>query len=149
MSGRRSILRQSFRRTRREGGQAYVEFAFVLPLLMVIVLGIIQFGNAFRTYITLTDAVRVGARQAAISRSIQPDSDRVPLIEQKIKSAAASLDPNKLVITVDPHDPTNGAQGWFASGDVTVRASYPFKINLLGLVVFDSRINSRTTERVE
>jgi Flp pilus assembly protein TadG len=134
---------------RREGGQAYVEFALVLPLLLLIVMGIIQFGNAFRTYITLTDAVRVGARQAAVARSIQPESDRIPLIEQKIKTSAASLDPNKLVISVDPHDPTNGATGWFASGDVTVRASYPFKINLLGIVVFDTTINSRTTERVE
>ncbi len=137
------------RLARRESGQAYVEFALILPLLLLIVMGIIQFGNAFRTYITLTDAVRVGARQAAVARSIQPESDRVPLIEQKIKSAAASLDPSKLVITVDPHDPVNNAQGWFASGDVTVRASYPFKINLFGIVVFDSTINSRTTERVE
>jgi Flp pilus assembly protein TadG len=135
-------------RARREDGQAYVEFAFVLPLLLLIVMGIIQFGNAFRTYITLTDAVRVGARQAAVSRSIDPESARVPLIESKIKSSAANLDPTKLNITVTAQD-AGGAPGWYASGDVTVRASYPFKINLFGIVVFDSTINSRTTERVE
>ena len=50
---------------------------------------------------------------------------------------------------VTPWDPVNNVEGWVASGDVTVRASYPLKINLLGLVVFDSTINSRTTERVE
>ena len=140
--------RRLARRTRRESGQAYVEFALVLPLLLLIVLGIIQFGNAFRTYITLTDAVRVGARQAAVSRSIDPESARVPLVEAKIKAAAASLDPSKLNITVTPKD-AGGAPGWYASGDVTVRASYPFKINILGMVVFNSTINSRTTERVE
>jgi Flp pilus assembly protein TadG len=149
MTTRRAMTRRAAVRARREGGQAYVEFALVLPLLLLIVMGIIQFGNAFRTYITLTDAVRVGARQAAVARSIQPESDRIPLVEQKIKDAAVSLDTSKLIISVDPHDPTNGAQGWFASGDVTVRASYPFKINLFGLVIFDSKINSRTTERVE
>ncbi len=136
------------RSEREQAGQAYVEFALILPLLLLLVMGIIQFGNAFRTYITLTDAVRVGARQAAISRSIDPESARVPLIESKIKSSAASLDTSKLVISVVPKD-VDGTAGWYPSGDVTVRASYPFKVNLFGIVIFDSKINSRTTERVE
>ena len=48
-----------------------------------------------------------------------------------------------------PVRPGDQPATWVASGDVTVRASYPFKINLFGIVVFDSTINSRTTERVE
>lgn len=136
-------------RARGEGGQAYVEFVLVLPVLLLLVLGIIQFGNAFRTYITLTDATRVGGRQGAVSRSIQPESARVPLIEQKMHAAAASLDPDEMTITVTPYDPVKGTNTWAPAGDITVRASYPFKINLFGLVIFDSKITSRTTERVE
>jgi Flp pilus assembly protein TadG len=134
--------------SRRDDGQAYVEFALILPILLLLVMGIIQFGNAFRTYITLTDATRVGGRQAAVSRSIQPDSTRVPLIEDKMHQAAASLNPDKMVISVVAQD-IDGTPGWYPSGNVTVRASYPFKINLFGLVIFDTTINSRTTERVE
>ncbi len=55
-------------RLRNEGGQAIVEFALVLPILMAILLGIIQFGIIFNNYITLTDATRAGARKAAVSR---------------------------------------------------------------------------------
>ena len=51
-----------------ESGQAFVEFALVLPLCSCILLGVIQFGNVFRDYIALADATRVGARQAAVSR---------------------------------------------------------------------------------
>ena len=137
------------RHARREDGQAYVEFALVLPILLLIVMGIVQFGIVFKDYIALTDSVRVGARQAAVSRSIVDPNQRVPLIEQKMKDAAGTLDTSKMVITVTPYDPVTNTATWAASGDVTVRASYPFKINLLGMVVFNSTINSRTTERVE
>lgn len=137
------------RRVGREEGQAYVEFAFVLPLLILIVMGIIQFGVVFKDYIALTDAVRVGARQGAVSRSITDPAQRVPLIIAKMNAAAGTLDTSKMSVVVTPWDPVNNVPGWVASGDVTVRASYPLKINLLGLVVFDSTINSRTTERVE
>lgn len=131
------------RRARREEGQAYVEFALVLPLLLLIVMGIIQFGTVFKDYIALTDAVRVGARQAAVSRSIQPPAARDGVIEQKIKAAAGTLDTSKLDIEIT-HD-----ADWTAASDVIVRARYPLKIDILGLVVFDSWMNSRTTERIE
>ena len=51
-------------------GQAMVEFAIVVPILLMLVLGIIQCGIPFNHSLTLTDAVRVGARQAAVSRTL-------------------------------------------------------------------------------
>ena len=136
-------------RARRDDGQAYVEFALILPVLLLVVMGIIQFGTAFKDYIALTDAVRVGARQGAVSRSIVDPTQRVPLVVAKTKGAAGTLDTSKMVITVKPWDPISNTEAWVPSGDVTVTASYPFKVNLFGIVVFDSTINSRTTERVE
>ena len=137
------------RRFAREDGQAYVEFAFVLPILLLVVMGIIQFGVVFKDYIALTDATRVGARQAAVSMSIADPNQRIPLIEAKMRDAAGTLDTDQMNVTVSLWDPVNSVEDWAAGGDVTVRASYPFKVNLFGLVVFDSTINSRTTERVE
>ncbi len=61
---------------KREDGQAMVEFAMVAPILLMLVLGIIQFGIVFNHYMTLTDAVRAGARQAAVSRTLpEPGGD--------------------------------------------------------------------------
>ena len=47
-------------------GQSLVEFALVLPILMFIVFGIIDFGLGIRSYISLTNATREGARFAAV-----------------------------------------------------------------------------------
>ena len=46
-----------------------VEFVIVAPLLVLLVFGIIQFGILLNNYVTLTDAVRAGARQASVSRT--------------------------------------------------------------------------------
>ena len=111
--------------------------------------GVIQFGNVFRDYIALTDATRVGARQAAVARSIQPEANRIPLVISKTQRAAVNLDKNQMTITVEPVKLDGVTPGWEQSGDVTVRATYPFKIDLFGMVVYDGRLQSRTTERVE
>ena len=62
--------RQRVRRSgsRNERGQALIEFALVLPVLMLIVLGIIKGGALYNNYLQLTDAVRSGDRQLAIER---------------------------------------------------------------------------------
>ncbi len=123
-----------------------VEFVIVAPILLLLVFGIIQFGILFNNYLTLTDAVRAGARQAAVSRTlpnqVQPAKDRVI-------AASANLRISDLDVTVTPYDPSKGTQSWVQGGDVTVIATYPYSISLLGLVVKSGRMTSQTTERVE
>jgi Flp pilus assembly protein TadG len=51
---------------RIEEGQNIVEFALLLPVLMWILMGIIQFGFIFAIYLTLNNAVREGARWGSI-----------------------------------------------------------------------------------
>ena len=62
-------MQQPKHNTRGEKGQTMVEFALILPILLVLMLGIAQFGITFNNYVTLTDAVRAGARKAAVSRN--------------------------------------------------------------------------------
>ncbi len=50
---------------RGESGQSVLEFALVLPVLLLILLGIIQFGAVFNSLITLNAAAREGARLMA------------------------------------------------------------------------------------
>lgn len=137
------------KRSRREGGQALVELALVLPIFLMLLLGIVQFGTVVRDYIALTDATRVGARQASVARSIQPESDSIPNVVARVQKAAVNLDPNKMTVTVTPVMVDGVTPGWEASGDVTVHTTYPFKVNLLGMVIFDGVLRSHTTERVE
>lgn len=142
-------MRNQPRRRSNESGQAFVELALVLPVLLLLLLGVIQFGNVFRDYIALTDATRVGARQAAVSRSIQPDTSRIPLVVAKVQRAAINLDTTQMTVTVTPVKVDGITPGWEESGDVTVNATYPFRINMFGLVLYNGLLKSRTVERVE
>jgi len=126
-----------------ESGQALVEFALVAPVLFLILFAIIQFGIAFMHSVALTDAVRAGARKAAVSRTA---ADPTAATANAVLGAATDLDKSTLQngLTVDP-----GASGWVAGGSVTVSAQYPYHVNILGIVVASGYLHSTTTERIE
>jgi Flp pilus assembly protein TadG len=63
LAGKRGVLRRLLRGRR---GQSLVEFSLVLPVLLIIVFGIVDFGMGLRSYISLTNATREGARFAAV-----------------------------------------------------------------------------------
>jgi len=124
---------------RSDRGQTMVEFAFVVPILCLLLFGIIQFGIVYHNYVTLTDATRVGARKAIVSGD---DPDPVGVTKAAVKKSAVNLDHAKLAIQVT-------SAGWATGDDVTVEASYPYEINLFGLPVTKGQLTSTTTERVE
>jgi Flp pilus assembly protein TadG len=124
---------------RNEQGQTMTEFALVLPVLALILFAVIQFGIVFNNYITLTDATRAGARKAAVSRQ---DPNRNSAVMSAVRSSASDLTSSKL--SVAPPIST-----WDSGADVTVTASYPYSISLLGFAVKSGQLSSTTTERVE
>jgi hypothetical protein len=56
------------RRVSREDGQATVEFAIVVPLLLLLIVGIFEFGKAFNYWISLNHLANEGARWAAVEK---------------------------------------------------------------------------------
>lgn len=123
-----------------ERGQTIVEFAFVAPMLIVLVLGVVQFGVVFNHYLTITDAARVSARDAASGRF---SNITVAAVQQSGRDAASDLDQAQLQVTAV--NPT-----WnVPQSDVTVTVTYPYSIDLLGWVVASGNLKSTITERVE
>jgi Flp pilus assembly protein TadG len=53
-------------RARREDGAALIETAFVLPILLLVCVGIFEFGRAYQTWQVITNASREGARVAIL-----------------------------------------------------------------------------------
>jgi Flp pilus assembly protein TadG len=128
--------------SKNQQGQTMAEFSLVLPVLAILLFGVIQFGIVFNNYLAVTDAVRAGARQAAVARYL-PAAEREAKVEAKVRASAENLDQDILEVTVDPSD------DWQPGSDVTVTATYEYSIDLLGKVVKDGLLTSKTTERVE
>jgi Flp pilus assembly protein TadG len=121
-----------------ERGQSLTEFALALPILAMLLFAVIQFGIVFNNYVTLVDATRAGARKGAVGREQQNPAGAVT---SEVRASAKDLKQSDLNVTV--------TSTWQPSSDVTVTATYPYSISLLGLVVKSGRISSSTTERVE
>src|SRR5918993_245694 len=67
---RRFIMKTDIRN--RERGQAMVETAIAIPLLLVLMVGIFEVGRAYETWQVLTNAAREGARMAVTPTSTVP-----------------------------------------------------------------------------
>jgi Flp pilus assembly protein TadG len=67
------VANNARRRARNEEGQAMVEMALALPVLLLVLTGILTFGLAFNNYVLLTEATSIGARTLAISRGATTD----------------------------------------------------------------------------
>jgi Flp pilus assembly protein TadG len=121
-----------------EQGQSLTEFALALPILALLLFAVIQFGIAFNNYVTLTDATRAGARKAAVGRQL---SNPAGACVTAIRTASTDLTQSDLSPSC--------TSTWQPGADVTVTATYPYRISLLGMVVKSGRLSSTTTERVE
>jgi len=112
---------------RRQKGMAALEFGFVIPVLMLLVFGIVEFGIAFYREGVLAGAVREGARAGIIATNPRPTTGQ---IQDKVKNYLVGVgwDPAPAQVTV------TGAQG--SSGDpLTVQASYPTNLAVMKKLV--------------
>ncbi len=98
-----TILKRITRRKgEREGGQSLVEFTLVLPIFLLVLFAIVDFGMAFHAWIAVTNSAREGARLGAVRGSATE-------IEQRVWDTAGTLEQGKLTVDVtnaegDPGD---------------------------------------------
>jgi Flp pilus assembly protein TadG len=110
------------RRLRRaERGQALVEFAITIPLLLVLLLGIVDFARAWNVYQVLTDAGREGTRRAVVDNgSTQAE------VRTVIKTAAA-----RAGIALEDADIAI-AEGSGRGDPTTITISYGYELKFVG-----------------
>jgi Flp pilus assembly protein TadG len=85
-----------------QSGAISIEFAILAPVLLLLILGALQFGLLMRNYVVLTNAVNVGAMQFAISRS---DSTPASDAWTAVANAAPSLTSSSLSVTLSVGSP--------------------------------------------
>ena len=141
----RGLFRRA--RGRDERGAIAVEFALIAPILILLVLGIIEFGFSFHAWDATQNAAREGARLGAVDASPADIADRV-------RGTTDFLNPTELDVTVQCRRPpsvtfapcSTSAADWL-EGDivrVTVDYSYDFITPLPNLVGLGSQMDMRS-----
>ncbi len=152
---------------RRESGASAVEFALVLPLLVVLLLGVTTAGVSYNKALGTTDAIREGARYGATALTTPaPAGGWVSAVQQKTVSLSAGTIPGTSNVCVkltkgpsasvvlssacsfsanEPATPTG-----LAATDCVVKvwAKVPFTINT-GIAVWNNNIVRASVARYE
>ena len=139
-------------RCKGERGSSLVEFAFVLPLFLLIVTGMTTFGIALNQYLELDNAVTIGAEQLAVSRGT--GTDACAAAATAVENAAPFLQANNLNFTIKftplasdstvssatftgsgstpPTCPSADTNNMDAGGTVQFTATYPCTVTVFG-----------------
>jgi Flp pilus assembly protein TadG len=132
-----------------------VEFALVAPVLLMLVIGIMQFGLLFNKYITLTDAVRGGARSLAIGRGLSDPCDSA--VSQTVNAASAiGLTASQVTATLSSPDtcgsgayPSRTGGNEVQGDQATVTATQPFTLSLFGVSVLSLNLTASASDGIE
>lgn len=132
----------------RRSGQGLVELALALPLLLLLVLGVVEFARVWNIHQVLTDAGREGARTLVVS-TYTTTAETTDSVEAVVRRAIARMG-------VDPADATINVTHGALSGDPgTVDIELPYQLRILqpfmGWTTSDATFTLRasTTMRTE
>ncbi len=113
------------RRLRSDRGAELIEFALVLPLLLFIILGLVDFGFMFQRFEVVSNAAREGARMAVLAGYTNAD------VEARVRSylttgGVAATTSNSSVTTTDYTIPTGGGGPVMSGKRVQVTYASPY-----------------------
>jgi Flp pilus assembly protein TadG len=118
------------RRLADDTGTALLETALTLPLLLVVSVGIFEFGRAYQTWQVLTNAAREGARLAVLGSA--PDGSVETRVRDYMRSGQLA-NAGTATVVVNPNATVAIGAGTASASVVTV--SYPFQFVVLQPVV--------------
>jgi len=130
----------STKHLRNEKGQSLIEFSIILPLLLLLLMGIFEFGLMLNSYLTIHNSAREGARLGIVSAS---DSE----INELITNISPTLDTENLIVNITPSEGSRKS-----GGTLTVELIYNYQVtipiisNILSGVVV---LKGQTSMRIE
>ncbi|MEJ7771774.1 MAG: TadE/TadG family type IV pilus assembly protein [Geodermatophilaceae bacterium] len=110
---------------RRDRGAAVVEFALIVPVLLLLVLGIAEFGHAYQVQTSLSAAAREGVRVMALQNDPAAARDTT-------RASAPTLNLTNAQISVSPGSCAATSTAPAATATVTVTYQMGFLTGLFG-----------------
>jgi Flp pilus assembly protein TadG len=116
-------------------GQSLVEVAIALPLLILILMGILDLGRAYFTFIALSDAAAEGAAYAAIHP------------ENTAQITARAADNTNGFVVLEPEMVSVDCNDFTAGSPITVSVTFDYQLltPIVGTLIPDSRITMHAT----
>jgi Flp pilus assembly protein TadG len=125
--------------TTKRRGQALVEFALVLPVFVLLLMGVVDFGRAVYAYNTLGNASRAGVRVAVVDQNSAAITD-------KARSTAIGIPASDVNVAVAPSPPCTMIG---CETQVTVTYSWRPLTPIISNIVGSIKISSTTSMPVE
>ncbi len=121
-------------------GQSIVELALILPVLLILFMGVIEFGRIFHNYLIITNASREGARIAILGKSDQE-------INNRISSVSFGLSEENLQTQITP-SPEQRKTGILTTVEVRYNLSLLFPL-FSSICPDPLTLTSKTTMQIE
>jgi len=148
-----------------ERGGALIEMASALPAMMLLITAIVSFGLLLSSYLVVSHAVDVGARNLALSRgaSTNPCSDAVKVIQSSAPTLAASNLTYTFKIGSDTFSGSStgfsgtgstscsqlGVSDMVAGDTASVTVSFPMKLAVYGWAPRTLNVTASTSEIIQ
>jgi Flp pilus assembly protein TadG len=125
--------------SRREKGQSLLEFALILPVLLIVLAGVLDLGRLYYSYIAVTDAAAEGATYAAMHPEV---SERDEVFQRTQEASRGLVQIDNSMVEVDCPSVASGAP-------VTVTVSYSFTVAtpLINVIVPNGVLELRAVAR--
>jgi Flp pilus assembly protein TadG len=111
-----------------QSGQNLVEFALVVVMLLLLVVGICEFGRAWNLYQILANASREGARLAALPSGFTTAAAVKTTVQNYLSTG--NVDPSKVTIAIGGAGVDGGT-----GTQVSITVTYPYKFGYVGPVI--------------
>jgi len=109
-------------RLHSERGAELIEFALVLPLLLLLIAGVVDFGMMFQSYEVVTNAAREGARVGVLPGYNVPD------VQARVNAYLGASGLTGARTTTVTNVPVTTGAGTFTARSVTVAYTYTFAV---------------------
>ncbi len=114
----------------RTRGQSLVEFAVILSLLILIMLGVFDLGRVFYSYVVITNAAREGAYYGAMHPAIYPEEENYGLIVARVISEAQGSG-----VALEADEVTLSAASTDSGTPITVSVQHDFSLLTSGILL--------------
>jgi Flp pilus assembly protein TadG len=128
-----------------DAGQSLVEFSMILPIFLILLFALVDFGRGFYTWMVITNAAREGARAAAVQSDLAT-------VDSKIYGSFCASYPSDCSISTDPTimtiTPTNiqGTPGTDTSIDISYNFQFVTPLGSMLTLIGGSSISAPTLQ---